>query len=376
MASCDLSAWNHNPPVLKSRAARRRFRLRRTAILHSQRNTWDLYSAVPFMHSYGQGPDVQYNAPSQTDAVLSYLSADAQPFCPEFVKTDLSCDIETARQGDDGKTLQDEEEVFKLNCYGCWEAIPFSVFCQSLHLCQSCFQAAQPGAAKSQQQNDVRTAGCDVSYTDPECSKATSFKRTVATEQHPESADWEFLQRSLQPCIAALRCQFDSNRYSIYMEQQKSLNDIVAARTQAISSVVDDFVLVLTDGMNSERAQNQIKQHEFRIRRLLKQEVHEVFTSIEKASENSRTTPRVECVYAEPKIPPSAYFLFISRAKMRWDGESDSLQLFARMASTEWKTMSAEDRKEYEVEAMRRKAAHAEQLSDYKEFGYYRISIT
>ena len=193
MASCDLSAWNHNPPALKSRAARRRFRLRRTAILHSQRNTWDLYSAVPFMHSYGQGPDVQYNAPSQTDAVLSYLSADAQPFCPEFVKTDLSCDIETARQGDDGKTLQDEEKVFKLNCYGCWEAIPFSFFCQSLHLCQSCFQAAQPGAAsKSQQQYDVKTAGCDVSYTDPECSKATSFKRTVATEQHPESADWEF----------------------------------------------------------------------------------------------------------------------------------------------------------------------------------------
>ena len=142
--------------------------------------------------------------------------------------------------------------------------------------------------------------------------KKYSFKRTAATEKHPESEDREFLQGSLQPCIAALRCQFDSNRYRIYMEQQKSLNDVVAARTQAISSVVDEFVLVISDAMNSERAQNLIKQHEFRIRRLLKQEVHEVFTSIEKASENSRTTARVECVYAEPKIPPSAYFLFIS----------------------------------------------------------------
>ena len=57
---------------------------------------------------------------------------------------------------------------------------------------------------------------------------------------------------------------------------------------------------------------------------------------------------------------------------MRWDGESGSPQLFARMASTEWKTMSAEERKEYEVEAMKRKAAYAEQLADYKEFGDYR----
>ena len=130
--------------------------------------------------------------------------------------------------------------------------------------------------------------------------KKYSFNRTAATETHAESGDWEFLQGSLQPCIAALRCKFDSNRYRIYMEQQKSLNDIVAARTQAISSVVDEFVLVMFDAMNSERAQHQIKQHEFQIRRLLKQEVHEVFTSMEKASENSRTTARVEWVYAEP----------------------------------------------------------------------------
>ncbi len=62
----------------------------------------------------------------------------------------------------------------------------------------------------------------------------------------------------------------------------------------------------------------------------------------------------------------------MSGVKARPDGESGSSQLLDAPAA--WKQMSAEEREDYEVEVMRLKAAYAEQLSDYRELGYYKAA--
>lgn len=51
------------------------------------------------------------------------------------------------------------------------------------------------------------------------------------------------------------------------------------------------------------------------------------------------------------------------------DGDTGRNQHPAREANIEWKNMSAEARKVYEMQATRLKAAYAEQLSDYRELG-------
>ena len=86
MASCNLSAWNYDGQVLSSRAARRRVRVRRTAVLHAQKNTWDLCYTVPFLNPYGQASDDAHGPLLQADAVLSFLRADAPVFSPEVCK--------------------------------------------------------------------------------------------------------------------------------------------------------------------------------------------------------------------------------------------------------------------------------------------------
>lgn len=191
--------------------------------------------------------------------------------------------------------------------------------------------------------------------------------------RQPESEDWQFLQESLRPCLSALRNQFDKDVYDMCMKQHEALDDAVAARTQAISSIVDDLVVALSAAMRSERARNLIKEYEFRIRRLLKQEVNEMFALIEEVPGSWHTAERLDRVYAEPKIPPNAYFLYLSRMRAQCEAESGSAHLPAGWMQAGWKQMNAKDRKEYEMEASKLKGAYEEQLTDYRELGHYKV---
>ena len=74
--------------------------------------------------------------------------------------------------------------------------------------------------------------------------KRYSFIKTVSVEKIAEkdNDDWQFLQESLQPCLSALRSTLDKDAYQMCLEQYEDLlEDSVVARTQTISSVVQDF---------------------------------------------------------------------------------------------------------------------------------------
>lgn len=77
------------------------------------------------------------------------------------------------------------------------------------------------------------------------------------------------------------------------MEHHGSFKDTSAIRSHAIRTVVDEFVLATAGAMKSERACSLIKKHEYQIRRLLKQVVHEMFTSFEKVLGASCTDIRL-----------------------------------------------------------------------------------
>ena len=67
--------------------------------------------------------------------------------------------------------------------------------------------------------------------------------------------------------------------------------------------------------MRSERARKMMQDYEYRVRRLLKQEVHGILEAIEKEAGSHDSAQCFERVYAKPKIPPSAFFLFTSQRK-------------------------------------------------------------
>jgi len=214
------------------------------------------------------------------------------------------------------------------------------------------------------------------SPTDPQFKmKRHSVKKIADPARRRASADWQFLQKALQPCLSALRSQFDKATYNMFMEQQKYLNDMTVARTQAISSVVDDIVASLTGAMKSERAVNLIAEYELRIRRLLEQEVEEMFASIEEVSGSSHLAECFDSVDAEPESPPSAFFLFLSRTRTHWEAESGFTYLPDHWAQTKWKRMSAKHRKGYEMEVLKLKAIYEEQLTEYREHGHYKVPV-
>ena len=65
----------------------------------------------------------------------------------------------------------------------------------------------------------------------------------------------------------------------------------------------------------------------------------------------------------------------MSRVRTRCEGEADSPQLITLIANAGWKKSSMEDRQEYDAGMMKLKAVCAEQLSDYRESGFYRNPI-
>ena len=125
--------------------------------------------------------------------------------------------------------------------------------------------------------------------------------------------------------------------------------------------------------MRTERARRLIQDYDFQLRRMLKQEVNDLFASIEKMSGSPDSAKCFESINAEPKIPPSAYFLFASRMKMQWEAESDSPHLLAHRIQAAWKQISSKDRKEYEREALNQKAVYEKQRADFKERGHYNV---
>ena len=191
----------------------------------------------------------------------------------------------------------------------------------------------------------------------------------------PDSDDWKFLQESLQPCLSALRSTFDQDAYDMCLEQRGDVDDSVAVRTKAISSVVDDIVECLTAAMKSDRARQSIHDYDFQIRRLLKREVNIIFSSIEELPQGPSSEKRYERVYDRPKIPPSAYFIFMSHVRAQCEAEPGTTHALVQKAQAVWKDMGAEDRKKYEVEASMLKATYEQQLVDFRELGYYKAQI-
>ena len=117
--------------------------------------------------------------------------------------------------------------------------------------------------------------------------------------------------------MSQLRKAFDKDAYRPYMEPHGPHTSSTVARTQAIASMVDDVVGTISGAMPSERARDLVEQNVFQVRRLLKREVETMFASIEQESatvHTCRPPHQDERVHAEPKRPPSAFFLFSSKA--------------------------------------------------------------
>ena len=98
-----------------------------------------------------------------------------------------------------------------------------------------------------------------------------------------------------------------------------------------------------------------------------------MFASVEAVSVSPRAKERFGAVHVEPKRPPSAYFLFLSRKRRHWEAESGSARPLDHRLPAEWQEMNAEDRKVYEIEASNLQATYEQQLIEYRAHGRYRV---
>lgn len=76
-------------------------------------------------------------------------------------------------------------------------------------------------------------------------------------------------------------------------------------------------------------------------------------------------------VHAEPKRPPSAYFLYMEDAKSKIDGEIDAAAI--QKIQSGWKHLDAQIRETHESEASKLQAVYDEQRFDYLEYGRYKV---
>ena len=109
---------------------------------------------------------------------------------------------------------------------------------------------------------------------------------------------------------------------------------------------------------------------------MLQQEVNKVFASIEKSFGGPCANGYFQSVYAEPKIPPSAFFLFMRRTKPKLEAKAGESQLLAHRLQKEWEQMDPKCRQEYEIEVSKLKSAYQDQRAEHRERGQYKIWVS
>ena len=137
--------------------------------------------------------------------------------------------------------------------------------------------------------------------------------------------------------------------------------------------MVDEVVGTISGAMLSERARDLVGQNVFQVRRLLKREDETMFASIEQESatvHTCRPPHQDERVHAEPKRPPSAFFLFSSKARSELP-QGQKHCVLANRLSAQRDQMGAERRQVYEDEASKLNAAYEKQVQDYRQLGFY-----